>query len=247
MSLDTRAVARIIAILLVTAGCFPDSTAPARVVREVASVTITPLQSGSFALGSSIILQADARDSAGASMYASLSWLSSDPSIVVLNRSQQPYARGVSAYAVGVGITTITVSSGSKSASVSVVVRAPGPVATIALTVPRSVALGTTLQITVAQRDSDGVALRSTMPTFLSSDSTVLRVSATGLVTALAEGSATVSATNNEKIGSATISVTAGARAFVWTALAGMIDLGVLPGFAVSKATARRLCRDLPH
>ena len=171
-------------------------------------------------------------------MYAPLSWSSSDPSIVALNDRQQPTAQGVSAYARGVGSATLTVISGSKSASVSVVVRAPGPVATITLTPVRSVALGSTLQIIVAQRDSDGVALTTTMPTFLSSDSTILRVSATGLMTALAEGSATVSATNNGKIGSATISVTAGARAFVWTALAGMIDLGVLPGFAVSKATA---------
>ena len=46
MSLGPRAVTRIIAILLATAGCFPDSTVPARVVREVASVPITPLQSG---------------------------------------------------------------------------------------------------------------------------------------------------------------------------------------------------------
>lgn len=233
-----RTVIRIAALLLATVGCFPDPTAPARVMPVVASLTITPGEPASLALGASLVLQADARDSAGTAIMAPVSWSSSDQSIVALNIPQRTNMKGVIVYALRVGSATITASGGSRSATLQVVVRAPGPVATIAVTSGGSIAVGNTLQITFTQRDSNGVLLTSTVPEFSSSDSTVLRVSATGLATPLAQGTAVVSATNNGKVGSATISVTAGARAFVWTAMVGMVDLGVLPGFVISKALA---------
>lgn len=238
MSFIPRTVLRIAALLLATVGCFSDPTTPVRVVPVIATLAITPGEPASLALGGSLVLLADARDSAGTSIQAPVSWSSSAPSIVALHNAQSTSTQVVRAIARAVGSATITVSGGSRSATLQVVVRAPGPVATIEVTSGRSIALGNTLQITVSQRDSNGVRLASALPVFTSSDSTVLRVSDTGLATPVAQGTAIVSATNNGQVGSVTISVTAGARAFLWTAMAGMVDLGVLPGFAVSKAFA---------
>ena len=234
-----RAVTCAIGVLFGTAGCLGDVASPVAVV-EVASVTIAPAELSSLALNQSVILQAVLRDNNGAVVSAApLGWSSSDPSIVRIDAQRTKYAKGALAIAQRVGTATITANSGLKEATVTITVRAPGPVTTVVLTsATAAVALGTTSQVTAILRDSDGVQLAAPVPTFASSDSTVVSVSSSGLVIARAQGTATLSAMSNGKIGALTITVTAAARAFLWTAETGMTDLGILPGFVTSKAFA---------
>ena len=234
-----RTVTCIIGVLIGTAGCLGDVASPTAVV-EVASVTIVPAELSSLALNQSVTLQAVLRDNNGAVVLtAPLGWTSSDPSIVRIDDPRTKYAKGALAIAQRVGTATITANSGLKEATITITVRAPGPVTTVVLTsATAAVALGTTSQVTAVLRDSDGVQLEAPVPSFASSDSTVVTVSSSGLAVARAQGTATLSATSNGKIGSMTVTVTAAARAFVWTAATGMMDLGILPGFVTSKAFA---------
>lgn len=233
-----RVVTCAIGVLFGTAGCLGDVASPVAV--EVASVTIAPAELSSLALNQSVILQAVLRDNNGAVVSAApLGWTTSDPSIVRIDYQRTKYSKGALAIAQRVGTATITANSGLKQATVTITVRAPGPVTTVVLTsAAAAVALGTTSQVTAILRDSDGVQLAAPVPTFASSDSTVVSVSNSGLVIARAQGTATLSATSNGKIGALTITVTAAARAFLWTAETGMTDLGILPGFVTSKAFA---------
>ena len=141
--------------------------------------------------------------------------------------------------AVGPGVTTLTAKSGSASASITITVHSPGPVASIQLFLERDVTAGKTAQLRVLQRDSEGVVLSMPLPTLVISDSAIARISSTGLVTGLAPGSVTVTATSAAgPSGVARFSILAPEHAFLWTAALGMIDLGTVPGFISSRALA---------
>jgi acid phosphatase len=72
-----------------------------------------------------------------------------------------------------------------------------------------SVQVGQTAQLTATPRDASGTPLTGRVVTWSSSDSTVARVSTSGLVTGRAAGSATITATSEGKSGAAAITVTA--------------------------------------
>ena len=71
-----------------------------------------------------------------------------------------------------------------------------------------TVARGSTVQLTATPRDANGAPLSGRVVTWTTSDETVARVNGTGLVTAVAEGSATITATSEGQSGSAAITVT---------------------------------------
>ena len=119
---------------------------------------------------------------------------------------------------VAAGTTTITASSGGQSASVSLTVTAPTTppppppptVATVAVTLgASSLVAGQTTNATAVVRDAQGNALTGQSVAWTSSDGAVATVSASGVVTAVAAGSATITATSSGKSGSATLAVTA--------------------------------------
>jgi len=204
---------------------------------EVATVSITPVEIPSLALGQLVVLQAQPRDANGVALSnRPVIWNASDPAVVRL----QLGAGSNTLYVVALraGTTTLTAKSGTTTANVTIVVHAPGPVTTIAILSESEVVLGKTVQLRVVQRDSEDVVLSAPIPTFSSSDSTIARVSATGLVTAVAQGTATVTASSEGKSASRKLTVIASEHAFIWTAATGMIDLGTLPGFVSSRAVA---------
>src|SRR5688500_16213873 len=84
----------------------------------------------------------------------------------------------------------------------------PAPVATIAITPPSlSLAHAETQQLTATLRDAVGNLLTGRSMNWTSSAPAVAFVSATGLVTAVTEGNASVSATVGAITGSATVTV----------------------------------------
>jgi len=89
----------------------------------------------------------------------------------------------------------------------------PGPwgssaVASVTIVpVTASLTVGSTLRLKVILHDAAGRQLANRTVTFTSSDERVLSVDATGLVLALAEGSATLTATSEGRRGQAIVSV----------------------------------------
>ena len=85
---------------------------------------------------------------------------------------------------------------------------APVPVASVTVTPASSDALvGGTVQLTAVAKDAQGNALADRAITWSTASATVATVNASGLVTAVGAGTATISATSEGRSGSATITV----------------------------------------
>jgi uncharacterized protein YjdB len=167
----------------------------------VASVTMTPVSAG-VPVGGTIPLTATPRDGAGAPLTGRvITWASSVPGVATVDGNG--LVTGVTA-----GSLTITATSEGKSGSASIAVTA-APVASVTVT-PASggVRVGGTIQLTATPKDGAGAPLSGRVITWASSAPGVASVNASGLVTGVAPGSATLTATSETKSGSATIAVT---------------------------------------
>ena len=110
--------------------------------------------------------------------------------------------------AVAPGTATITATSETKSGTSTITVSLV-PVSTVAVTPPSAgVRITGTTQLTAVTKDSVGGVLTGRAVTWGSSDQTVATVNANGLVTGVALGSATITATSEGKSGTSTITVT---------------------------------------
>lgn len=106
--------------------------------------------------------------------------------------------------AVGAGTATITATSEGKSGTVNLTVLAPIPVVVTPAT--SFIAQGGTQQLTVVLRDPvTGAILTGQTITYTTSAATVATVSATGLVTVVGGGTATITATSSGRSASATV------------------------------------------
>lgn len=115
-------------------------------------------------------------------------------------RARMACVLGLAAFAACGGGDSSTVSGPPPAVAVATVTVTGSPTALVA---------GTTLQLTATMLDADGNVLTGRTVTWSSSDTTVATVSSTGLVTALASGSASIQATSEAKTGSITVSITA--------------------------------------
>jgi trimeric autotransporter adhesin len=123
-------------------------------------------------------------------------------------RSRRCRAREVAA--VGIGNATITATSEGVSQTLDLTI-APAPVAAVVVTLASSsVQVGNTTQATAELRDARNNVLTGRTITWASDNASIATVNATtGLVTAVAVGSASISATSEGVSGSATVTVTA--------------------------------------
>ncbi len=105
------------------------------------------------------------------------------------------------------GVATIVAASGGRSGSAEITVTS-AHVATVTVS-PDTVSLGKsmTVLLTAIPRNAQGAPVNGTVFAWASSNSAVAMVSAYGLVTAMAQGDATVTATSEGKSGSAHVSV----------------------------------------
>ena len=184
-------------LLLATACESAMSAKPA----AVASVSVTP-SSASLVLGTTQQLTANARDAAGAALSGrTVTWSSSAPAVAIVSTT------GL--------VTTVTVGTATISATTEGIVGTaaitvtPVPVASVGVSpATASLVLGTTQQLTANARDAAGAALTGRTVTWSSSAPAVATVSTTGLVTTIAVGTATISATADGIVGTAAITVT---------------------------------------
>ncbi|HKI75421.1 MAG TPA: Ig-like domain-containing protein [Pseudomonadales bacterium] len=181
----------------------------------VASVTVSPA-TATINVGATQQLTATAKDSSGATISgASIAYSSSDTAIATV--STGGLVTGVAA-----GSATITATSSGKSGTATITVNTPAPtVATVTLS-PSAVTLtaGNTQQLTATAKDASNATISGATFTYASSDTTVATVDSSGLVTAVAAGTATITATSGGVDGTATITVNA-ATAVTGTAATG--------------------------
>src|SRR6266568_2587218 len=169
----------------------------------VASVDVSPPNATVLA-GTTLQLTGTPKDANGNPLTGrTVTWQTSDATVADVD------ANGlVTGKAVG-GPVTITATSEGKNGTSAITVSLV-PVASVDVTpATGSVEVGKTLQLTATPKDSAGNPLSGRVVTWASADTTIAKVSATGLVTGKAAGGpATITATSEGKNGTATVTVT---------------------------------------
>ena len=205
-------VATVSADGLVTAVSNGNATVTARSGSASASVTISVMQTAGrieivpevatlMSLGETVQLTATVLDGSGQKVEgAVVTWRSGDDSVATVSA-------GGLVTAVSNGNATITARSGSASASVTVsVMQAAGRIE-IVPEVATLTSLGETVQLTATVLDGSGQKVEGAVVTWRSDDDSVATVSAHGLVTAVSNGNATITAATGDISASASVRV----------------------------------------
>ena len=175
-----------------------------------ASLTVSPAPA-TVAVGDTIVLTATVRDAAGYLVsYPSVNWTSSDlaAATVAAESSATPGRAFAKVAGEKTGSGTITATSGTVSGTAAVTVIPPMPVASVTVTPGSATVIEQqTVRLSAALRDANARVLSGRAVTWASDDSAVATVDSSGLVTAIAAGSATVTATSDGVSGNATITV----------------------------------------
>ncbi len=164
----------------------PDPPKPTKIT--IAPATLTPLT----AAGQTVRLTASVRDQHDNTMTdADVAWMSSNTEVATVS------AAGL-VTATGDGTATITATAGGATATVQVTVSIPSVPASIVIAPaepePMSAA-GQTVQLTATVKDQHDNTMTDADVTWMSSDTEVATVSDTGQVTAIGDGTATITAT----------------------------------------------------
>lgn len=176
------------------------ATAELRVtVPPVNTVTVSLAQSTVFQ-GATTAAAVALRDDLGATLTGrEIAWSSSNPQVATVSNG--------TIVAVSVGTTTITATSEGRSGS-AVLTVVPVPVATVQLALPRAtMAPGTTMQAVATARDAGGNALAGRAVQWGTTNPAVATISATGQISAVGLGTATITATSEGQTGQATVQV----------------------------------------
>ena len=167
----------------------------------VASVVVSPA-SATVPVGQTLQLTGTPEDANGNPLSGrTISWSSASSAVAAVNGNG--LVTGVAA-----GATTITATSESTSGTAAVTV-ASVPVASVTVS-PATVSLqpGQTQQLTATPKDAGGNSLSGRVVTWASGSTAVATVSGSGLVSGVAAGSTTITATSEGKSGGASVTVT---------------------------------------
>ena len=202
-----RTIIRLSAVLAVVAlatGCGDGDSPSAPPTPEPArptTVTVSPATHELTALGITVQLSAEVLDQNARVMAgATVTWTSSASSMATVDASGLVTAAGN-------GTATITASAGSASGSSVVTVTQSVASVEVSPSVYELTALGQTVQLTAEAFDENGHAVAGAEFSWESSDAAVATVDAGGLVTAVAEGVATITASAGSAQGTAEITV----------------------------------------
>jgi trimeric autotransporter adhesin len=170
--------------------------------RAVASVVVAP-STASMRVGVTAALAAQTFDVDGLRLTGRIiAWSSGNTAVATV--STQGVVTGVSP-----GAATITATSEGRTGQAAVTVTVP-PVQTVTLTPSLdTLGVGTTRAIAAVLRDVGGVVLTGRSVAWISSNAAVVSVSSAGAVTAVAPGTATITATSEGRSGTASIVVLA--------------------------------------
>ena len=167
----------------------------------VASVSVSPA-SASVSVGQTVQLAATPKDANGNPLTGrTVTWSSGNSGVATVSASG--IVTGVSP-----GAATITAASEGKSGTAAVTVSSV-PVASVAVSpTSASVSVGQTEQLAATPKDANGNPLTGRTVTWSSGNTAVATVSASGLVTGVSAGAATITAASEGQSGSAAITVT---------------------------------------
>jgi uncharacterized protein YjdB len=171
----------------------------------VTSVSVTPTSS-TLQIGATVQLQVTAFDANNNVLTGR----------VVTSSSANPAIASVNSLglvtAVSAGTTQITVTSEGKSANATIIVSAPAPVPVASVSVSpatSSMQIGAKVQLLATVRDANNNVLTGRVIAWSSGNTVVASVTGSGLVTAVAAGSAQITATSEGKSGNAAANVSA--------------------------------------
>jgi uncharacterized protein YjdB len=167
-----------------------------------ASVQVSPPRD-TIVLGQTTQLAATVRDSVGALLTGRVvSWNSASAALATVSST---------GLVLGVAPGTVTISATAEGRTgTAVIVVLSRPVgAVIVSPTTSSLVVGQTVQLNTQITDGSGNLLTGRPVSFASSNANVAQVSASGVVTATAPGSATITVTSEGKTGSASITVSA--------------------------------------
>ena len=170
---------------------------------EVSSPTEPTALGEPLQLGETLQLSVEALDENGQAVAGvEFSWESSNTSVATVD------ATGL-VTAVAEGTATITASGGDVQATVEItVVSATQPVVSVEVSPSaETIAIGTTLQLSAEAFDENGQAVAGAEFSWESNNTSVATVDASGLVTGVAEGTATITASAGSVQGRAHIAV----------------------------------------
>jgi alpha-tubulin suppressor-like RCC1 family protein/uncharacterized protein YjdB len=169
---------------------------------KVASITVNPPTATLTSAGATTTFTAEALNAAGAPVTATLTWSSSNTAVATVDQS------GV-ATAVANGTATITASSDTVSGSATLTVTIPDTkVATITVSPPTATltAAGASQTFTAQAFNAAGAPVTAPF-NWTSSNTAVATVNQNGEATAVANGTATITATSDTVSGNATLTV----------------------------------------
>jgi len=195
------------------AGCGEKATEPQTVTapKPVASVQVTPNTHTLTAIGATQQFQAVAKDADGATLSGkSFTWASSSPPVATVNSA------GL-ATAVTNGSSTITATTAGVSGDAALTVAQV--VASVEVTSPEDTltALGATASLTATPKDANGNPVAGKTAMWSSSNASTATVDTDGIVTAVANGAVTITATVDGVDGSVALVVNQVAAEFVIT------------------------------
>jgi uncharacterized protein YjdB len=171
------------------------------VAMPVATVTLSPT-SAALSISGTQQLTATTRDSIGNVLSGRVvSWTSSSAAVATV--SSTGLVTGVTA-----GSTTITATSEGKSGTATVTVSSVGVYSVTVTPATAALAIAQSTQLTATLRDVSNNVLTGRTVTWTTSNVAAATVSTAGLVTGVAAGSATITATSEGKSGTATVTVT---------------------------------------
>jgi len=204
----------------------PPEPPPAELPAQSAAHVIAALEiadaPGALNPGDHAQLTASARNASGARVgSATVIWSSSDRSVAVVSDDG-------TLTALAPGSTTLTATSGGASANVDIIVREPA--VAILEVKPRTanLALHRTVQLVAVAKDARGSPLAGQRLEWSSSNPAAVTVSRTGLATAIAAGTATVTAAHDD-VRSAPVTVTVPPRA---PSRPGILQMLIVPAWA---------------
>ena len=168
----------------------------------VQSVTLSP-SLDTLGVGTTRTIAAVLRDAGGAILAGrAVAWVSSAPSVVSVSSTGATTS-------VSPGTASITASSEGRSGTASIVVLARLASAVILTPPTATLVVGTTQALTAQITDAQGNLLTNRPIAYTSDVPAIATVSALGVVTALAPGTARITATSEGRTGIATIQVIA--------------------------------------
>ena len=191
-------------------------------VVPVATVGVSPA-SASVTIGQTVQLTATPNDANGNPLTGrTVTWATGNAALATVNGSGLVTGAGV-------GTVTITASSEGRTGTAAITVTNV-PVASVTVSpATASAQVGQTVQLTASPKDAGGNPLAGRVVTWTSSAPGVASVNGSGLVTCVAAGSATITATSEGRSGTAAVTVTTPAPAPVAsvTVSPATVSLGV--------------------